>query len=219
MHVILSLSRLQRAGEEILKLTLRRGKAVGRGISEVGHGRRQAIISNSRDTKRDKQCLGLRWWYYVPFNFHTLSYCNQRGVSCLFFVFLRSSSFLACDGPLASTRRTRRGTRPPATSLPDDPHSSRPDALVCTFCVGFWTTANLPKLSLSERTHFKHCPFFLPASVGVYSSGSSAGATQWGIQRDVRPVTGWPPSSSDVHHHLMIVRRTRVRSPQLRRHR
>lgn len=157
------------------------------------------------------------WWYYVPFNFHTSSYCNQRVLSLFLSFFVCSLLSPAYDRPLASTRRTRRGTRPPATSLPDNPPSPRPDALVCS---SVWDFGRLQTSQnfLCPSDHTRHSPFFLFASVGFIRQGVQP-VRPSGAFRHVRPVTGWPPSSSDVHHRLIIVRRTRVRSPQLRRHR
>lgn len=220
MHVICccSLSHLQRAGKEILILNVAPGGGSWarefRGRLRTRAGRQLATQETRR---RISKCLGLRYGCTTCFNFHTLSYCNQRGVS----LFLSSSSF----------SRLRRATRIYPTDTAWHSASGNVSArtnplplvrmLSCVNSVWDFGRLQTSQNFLCPSDHTRHCPFFLPASVGVHLSGSSAGATQWGGIQRMCPTRhrSPPPFSSDVHHRLIIVRRTRVRSPQLRRHR
>lgn len=121
------------------------------------------------------------WWYYVPPSIS--SYCNQRGG--LVFVF--------CLPSLILFSRLRRATRiyPTDTawhSASGNLSARRPappsSGCSCVYCNSVWDFGRLQTYQnfLCPSGHTTHCPFFLCASVWVYSLGSSAGATQWGIQ-------------------------------------
>lgn len=139
------------------KLTLRRGEGSwareSRGRPRTRAGRQSATQETRR---RISKCLGLRYGCTTCPSISIL--CpTVISVECLFF-FVRPLS-LACGGPLASTRRTRRGTRPPATSLPDKP---APLVRMLSFVNSVWEFGRLQTSQnfLCPSGHTRHCPFF-----------------------------------------------------------
>lgn len=166
------------------KLTLRRG-----GGGSWAREFRGRLRTRARDTK-NKQMFGITLWlYYVAFNFHTLSYCNQRGVS----LFLSSSSF-SCLG-----RATRIYPTDTAWHSASGNVSARTNPLPLVrmlSCVNsVWEFGRLQtsqNFSLSERAH--QALSFLSAclSGGSFVREFSRCDPVGAFRGCVRPVTGLP---------------------------